>query len=67
MLYNRKQELCERINELDLQIDFAKRFDLDYSNLIVKRNTLIRELDRGVINETSSKKKSQKTKNRRLF
>lgn len=56
---------CERISELDLQIDFARKFGLEYSDLIIERNKLIRELDGGVDVETSSKK--TKNKNRRLF
>ena len=61
----RFQMLCEQINELELQIDFAKKFGLDYENLLQKKKTLESELDGGNNRETSTKK--TKNKKRRLF
>ena len=66
MLSNKKfQMLCEQINELSLQIDFAKKFGLDYEHLLQKKRTLESELDGGKNRETSSKK--NKNQKRRLF
>ena len=48
--------LCERINELDLQIDFARKFGLDYGELLQEKNKLECELDGGNNRETSTKK-----------
>lgn len=59
------QMKCERITELELQIDFAKKFNLDYTNQKIELDKLYRELDGGVVYETSSKK--NKKTNRRLF
>ncbi len=59
------QMKCERITELELQIDFAKKFDLDYTNQQKELDKLYEELDGGVVYETSSKK--NKKTNRRLF
>ena len=59
------QMKCERITELELQIDFAKKFDLDYTNQKIELDKLYKELDGGVVYETSSKK--NKKTNRRLF
>lgn len=56
---------CERITELELQIDFAKKFNLNYTNQETELCKLYEELDGGVVYEISSKK-SEKT-NRRLF
>lgn len=56
---------CERISELELQIDFAKKFNLDYTKQENELNILYKELDGGVVYETSSKK--NKETNRRLF
>ena len=61
----RFQMLCEQITELDLQIDFAKKFGLDYKKLEQKKKTLESELDGGNNCETSTKK--TKNKQRRLF
>ena len=61
----RFQMLCEQISELDLQIDFAKKFDLDYKELLFKRKILEHELNGGNNRETSTKK--TKNKRRRLF
>lgn len=47
---NTKQyiEICEQINNIDLEIEFNKKFNLDYSNLIIEKNRLLRKLN-GVI------------------
>lgn len=65
MLSKSRKEIAERIAELELQIDFAKKFNLDYINIETELNELYEELDGEVVNETSSKK--YKNKERRLF
>ena len=63
--YIKSKELCERAAELELQIDFAKKFDLPYDTTQNELNKIYDLLDGGRKNETSSKK-NKKTK-RRLF
>lgn len=63
--YIKRKELCERAAELELQIDFAKKFDLPYDTTQNELNKIYDLLDGGRKNETSSKK--NKKTNRRLF
>lgn len=60
-----RKKLCERAAELELQIDFAKKFDLPYETTQNELNKIYELLDGGRNYETSSKK-NKKTK-RRLF
>jgi len=67
--------LCERINELELRIEFARKFGLSYKNEEQELNTLYEKLDGGEnrVKEEPSKttKQTSNTKNkntkRRLF
>ena len=63
--YIKRKELCERAAEVELQIDFAKKFDLPYDTTQNELNKIYDLLDGGRNYETSSKK-NKKTK-RRLF
>jgi len=55
---------CERASELELQIEFAKKFGLDYTHTQTELDKIYQLLDGGR-NETSSKE--HKNKKRRLF
>lgn len=59
------REWCERATELELQIDFAKKFDLPYETTQNELNKIYELLDGGRNYETSSKK-DKKTKRRLL-
>ena len=61
----RFQMICEKIAELELQIEFAQKFDLEYKDLLQKKQSLERELDGG--NNRETRKKENKNKKRRLF
>ena len=63
--YIKRKQLCEIAVELELQIDFAKKFDLPYDTTQNELNKIYNLLDGGRKNETSSKK--NKKTNRRLF
>lgn len=65
MLSKKKQEICERINELETQIMIAKNIDLPYDIQQKELDKLYQVLDGGVVNETNAKK--NKKENRRLF
>lgn len=55
MYHNKaKQELCERIAELELQIQFAKKFGLDYKSQEKELDELYIKLD-GVDNSQGGK------------
>ena len=65
MLSKNKQEICERIAELEGQIMIAKNIDLPYDIQQKELDKLYQVLDGGVVNETNAKK--NKKENRRLF
>lgn len=65
MLSKKKQEICERIAELEGQIMIAKNIDLPYDIQQKELDKLYQVLDGGVVNETNAKK--NKKENRRLF
>lgn len=51
--------LCERASELELQIEFAKKFDITYDEKQAELNKIYELLDGGRKNETSSKKRKE--------
>lgn len=51
---------CERAAELELQIEFAKKFGLPYDDKEMELNKLYKLLDRGSNDETSPKKYKNK-------
>lgn len=53
------KQFCERAAELELQIEFAKKFGLPCDNQLTERNKIYELLDRGR-DETSSKKYKNK-------
>lgn len=65
MLSKKKQEICERIAELEGQIMIAKNIDLPYDIQQKELDKLYQVLNGGVVNETNAKK--NKKENRRLF
>lgn len=53
------RQLCERASELELQIEFAKKFDIPYGKVEEELDEVYKLLDGGRKNETSSKKRKE--------
>lgn len=53
------KQYCERASELELQIEFAKKFGIPYDKTQRELSKIYELLDGGRKNETSSKKRKE--------